>query len=140
MTALPETTYVRIATGLRRPDIDLGLAKVMCLDLARQVDTLLSALASSNRLAEAQIDQLARLRADNTHLREQLADLQHLADHRANALAGVLEQQSAVVQEQGEQNAVKVPRDRLQRFHDLIMVGSPYTAQRELRALLEAGQ
>ncbi|WP_349571784.1 hypothetical protein [Azotobacter salinestris] len=136
MTALPETTYVRIATGLRRPDIDLGLAKVMCLDLARQVDTLLSALSNSNRLAEAQIDQLDRLRADNTRLREQLADLQHLADHRANALAGVLEQQSPVAQ---EQDAVTLPRDRLKHIHDLILIGSPYTAQREIRALLEAG-
>ncbi len=95
MTVQPESTYVCIATSLRRPDIDLGLAKVVCLDLARQVDSLLSALSNSNRLAEAQTDQLARLRADNTRLHNQLADLQRLADQRGEAVAGLIEQQSA---------------------------------------------
>lgn len=39
-----------------------------------------------------------------------------------------------------EQDAVTLPRDRLQRLHDLLFIGSTHTAQRELRELLEAGQ
>ncbi|SFB59023.1 hypothetical protein [Azotobacter beijerinckii] len=102
MTVQPESTYVCIATSLRRPDTDLGLAKVMCLDLARQVDTLLSALSNSNCLAEAQTDQLARLRADNKRLHDQLADLQRLADQRGETVAGLIRQQSPAAPEAGQ--------------------------------------
>ncbi|SFK45842.1 hypothetical protein [Azotobacter beijerinckii] len=94
-----ESCYVNIATSLQRPGADFGIAKVLCLGLARQVDSLLSALSYSNRLAESHYDQITRLRAEKNRLREQLAELQRLADQRGNAVAGLLVQQSSAAQE-----------------------------------------
>ncbi|SEJ28692.1 hypothetical protein SAMN04244579_03791 [Azotobacter beijerinckii] len=95
MTVQPESTYVCIATSLRRPDIDLWLAKVVCLDLARHVDDLLDILTATNFLVEEQAARLNRQRAENERLREQLDELQRLAEQRGNAVAGLIEQQSA---------------------------------------------
>ncbi|SEI91081.1 hypothetical protein SAMN04244579_02418 [Azotobacter beijerinckii] len=83
-----ESCYVSTATSLQRLGTDFGLAKALCLGLARQVDNLRDTLSYSANLVDRQSDQLSRLRADNNRLRDQLAD------QRAAAVAGLLQQQS----------------------------------------------
>ena len=94
-----ESCYVSTATSLQRPGTDFGLAKILCLGLARQVDELRNALSYSANLVERQSDQFTRLRAENNRLRDQLEDLQRLATQRGNAIAGLLQQQSPAAPE-----------------------------------------
>lgn len=88
-----ESCYVSTTTSLQRLGTDFGLVKALCLGLAREVDNLRDFLSYSTNLVECQSDQLTRLRADNNRLRDQLADLQRLVDQRAEAVAGLLQQQ-----------------------------------------------